>query len=954
MKFCYFILPMIISIVQPARAEDNEILLTDAGELSFSDKDNLEIVHDKDGNLFSGAVRKKDDEGRNITYFYRNGLRNGVITSKYEDGKLEFEITYRKGKKDGEEIYFYENGNPKHKKTYKENILNGEETIFYENGKPKIQNHYLNGKKNGETTHFDENGNRIKIEHFKDDVKNGVEHIISGNSLAEENNYVNGVLNGITKIYNKEYQTDEIHYVDGKKNGISRHFINDGSVIEIPYSDDMKNGTGIAYYPDKKIANKAEYRNNAKNGMSLKYYKNGKRQQAETYKNDKLEGISRSYKQDGELKSVSYYVDGIELAVINIEQDTELRDIAAANRLGQISKYTSKKSYWYPVLWLGLNSEDMNILQNLEKDMKMYGASLEDISVYKRESKAKYADYNRRLFFGLTPLSYAVDLSAPLEILQKFAAPQQINAENPRGGTALQEAIRLNNPEMVKFLLLHKADIQSEKNIFFKSIKDDVAPEILEELLKAGADINFTDKNGENPVIWSIRNNNLQLLKLLQKYHADFNILLPDGKNLLFYAVDLHCDENIINMLIGAGLDINKPDAAGNFLLLNALKTQNYELTEKLLNLKANINLTDNNNESAVSFVLENPVPPKIFKKIMAKKIDTSRLFGKQHKTLWRLAAETERYDLLKRLFDKTGGADKPDAQGIVPLQTLINLQDIENSKIAGIILSYITSQWLNEHPEYWQQVMAAKNLQLFQKLVSIGFNPNVKNKNGEEPALQIIKNKDNIIWLETLEKLNPDLNIKDASGKTLLQYAIDDNNPELVKNLLEHGVSADLPQHNYLSELKADKAAITKLLLDKGADTSYMAPDGRTLLMIAVQNLNIVLAEHLLQNGVDMEIRDKNGNIALFYIAEALKNNQEMKQDKLLSSLKLMAQKLQQFGVDINTQNGNGETVLIYAAKIKVPYYTELLKILTELGIDAQTKDQYGKTAADYAKQHH
>ena len=116
MKFCYFILPMIISIVQPARAEDNEILLTDAGELSFSDKDNLEIVHDKDGNLFSGAVRKKDDEGRNITYFYRNGLRNGVITSKYEDGKLEFEITYRKGKKDGEEIYFYENGNPKHKK----------------------------------------------------------------------------------------------------------------------------------------------------------------------------------------------------------------------------------------------------------------------------------------------------------------------------------------------------------------------------------------------------------------------------------------------------------------------------------------------------------------------------------------------------------------------------------------------------------------------------------------------------------------------------------------------------------------------------------------------------------------------------------------------------------------------------------------------------------------------
>ena len=63
------------------------------------------------------------------------------------------------------------------------------------------------------------------------------------------------------------------------------------------------------------------------------------------------------------------------------------------------------------------------------------------------------------------------------------------------------------------------------------------------------------------------------------------------------------------------------------------------------------------------------------------------------------------------------------------------------------------------------------------------------------------------------------------------------------------------------------------------------------------------------------------------------------------------MVQKLLQYGIDINTQNGNGETVLIYAAKIKVPYYTELLKILAEQGMDAGVKDQYGKTAADYAK---
>lgn len=951
MKLCYFVLPAVMALVQPLHAEENEIQLTNADDLFFSEKDNLETVCDKNGNPFSGAVRKKDDEGRTITYFYRNGLRNGVITSKYEDGKLEFEITYRKGKKDGEEIYFYENGNPKHKKTYKENVLNGEETLFYENGKPQLQNHYVNGKKNGETTYFDENGNRTKIEHFKDDIKDGVEHIISDNSLVEENHYTNGVLNGVTKKYNKEYQTDEIEYADGKKNGIARHFNKDGSTTEVPYVNDQKNGTGVAYYPDKKIANKAEYRNDMKNGMSLKYYKNGKRQLAETYKNDKPEGISRTFTQDGELKSVSYYVDGMELAVINLEQDSELRDIAAANRMGQISKYTSKKAYWYPVLWLGLNSENLDILQNLEKDMKMYGAALDDMAVYQRESKSKYADYNRRLFFGLMPLSYAVDLSAPLEILQKFTAPQQINGQNPRGGTALQEAIRLNNPEMVKFLLLHKADISSSPKIFLQSVKEGVAPEILEELLKAGADVNAADANGENSAVWAVKHNDLQLLNLLQKYHADFQTLLPDGKNLLFYAVNLRCDESVINALLAAGLDINQPDKNGSFLLLNALKSKDYELTEKLLKLKADVNMTDSSNESAVSFVLENSVPPKIFKKVMAKKVDTSRLFGKQHKPLWRLAAEAEQYELLKRLFDKTGGADKPDAQGVAPIQTIVNVKNIEDSKVAGIILSYISSQWLNEHPQYWQQVLDAKNLQLFQKLVEIGFNPNVKNANGEEPALQLVKSNDSLVWLEALEKLNPNLNISDASGKTLLQYAIDYNNLDMARNLLEHGVSVSLPQHNYLPELKSDKTAITELLLSKGADTSYIAPDGRTLLMIAVQNLNLSLAEHLLQNGADTKARDKNGNIALFYIAEALKENQNLEQNKLLPLVQTMVQKLLQYGIDINTQNGNGETVLIYAAKIKVPYYTELLKILAEQGIDAGVKDQYGKTAADYAK---
>ena len=93
----------------------------------------------------------------------------------------------------------------------------------------------------------------------------------------------------------------------------------------------------------------------------------------------------------------------------------------------------------------------------------------------------------------------------------------------------------------------------------------------------------------------------------------------------------------------------------------------------------------------------------------------------------------------------------------------------------------------------------------------------------------------------------------------------------------------------------------------------------------------------------------DKDGNTMLFYVAEALKNRQNLAEDELLAGIKRIMELFAQNGVDVNVQNGNGETLLISLAKEKSPYYSQLLQILTEQGMDAGLKDQYGKTAADY-----
>jgi hypothetical protein len=58
----------------------------------------------------------------------------------------------------------------------------------------------------------------------------------------------------------------------------------------------------------------------------------------------------------------------------------------------------------------------------------------------------------------------------------------------------------------------------------------------------------------------------------------------------------------------------------------------------------------------------------------------------------------------------------------------------------------------------------------------------------------------------------------------------------------------------------------------------------------------------------------------------------------------------LKEKGADINWQNNNGETLLIKLSKAKSQYYPLIADLFVRLGADAAKKDQYNKTAKDYA----
>jgi len=93
--------------------------LSDESNLLFQTENEREIAYNADGKRFSGAVIRRDEDGHQMTFFYQNGLKNGVSTAYFPDNKPEHQITYKDGQKNGAEVLYYANGNPQYKKHLK-------------------------------------------------------------------------------------------------------------------------------------------------------------------------------------------------------------------------------------------------------------------------------------------------------------------------------------------------------------------------------------------------------------------------------------------------------------------------------------------------------------------------------------------------------------------------------------------------------------------------------------------------------------------------------------------------------------------------------------------------------------------------------------------------------------------------------------------------------------------
>ncbi|MEI0549872.1 ankyrin repeat domain-containing protein [Brachyspira intermedia] len=292
-----------------------------------------------------------------------------------------------------------------------------------------------------------------------------------------------------------------------------------------------------------------------------------------------------------------------------------------------------------------------------------------------------------------------------IDVIEKLIDKVNINVQDEeKGYTPLMNAIRGRKIETVKILLEHNADVTKIK-----------------------------DNSGRNAFFWAAALDELEMLKLFEKYNPDFNTVDNDGATALFYASKIET----MDYLIKNGIDVNKKDITGRTALIQySLAYQSQNIVKFLIENGADVNAQDNEGITTLMF-----------------------------------AVKDYNIEIVNMCLSANSNLHIKDKEGKTALfYTLLYFYAIDYGKnmtynmfgkINADISEFITGNRKKEQEE------ATKNVIKFVKLLTDnGADINSQDNKGNTLLMYAIALRNEPLINEIL-KLNPDVNIKNKEGKT-------------------------------------------------------------------------------------------------------------------------------------------------------------------------------------------
>ncbi|WP_375333842.1 ankyrin repeat domain-containing protein [Candidatus Tisiphia endosymbiont of Xenochironomus xenolabis] len=425
-------------------------------------------------------------------------------------------------------------------------------------------------------------------------------------------------------------------------------------------------------------------------------------------------------------------------------------------------------------------------------------------------------DINHQDAKGLTALSWCAHYNLPQII--KFLLDNGANSLilSKDGAFPIHEAVATEALEVIKALINYDktiVDKGDEKKVLWFTAQEGKL-EAVKTLLQLGANINAINAvNGMPPLHVAMQKKHPEVAEELLARGADVNIVDAGGWIALHWGVNLE-DINIVKNILTKGTNINAKSIVGVTPLFCAVSNGNKLITELLISKQADSNIPSN--EGTLPWHIASFKGFIEIMKILAPTIldiDYKTTNSEQYTALW-LASQQGHVDIVKWLIDK--GADINairQSDGRTVLQAAIckeQLQVVECLIANGVNINKADKDGAS--PLYYSlQNDDELRHQISKILIDHAANINLSPSNDYTP-LHMASWLANLPAVKMLLNAGASVNAVDDRGYTPLYSALWES----------EGIS------------KIKKLDVVKYLLEHSASTDHVANKGETVLEIA------------------------------------------------------------------------------------------------------------------------
>ena len=428
-------------------------------------------------------------------------------------------------------------------------------------------------------------------------------------------------------------------------------------------------------------------------------------------------------------------------------------------------------------------------------------------------------------------------------------------------------------------------------------------PAVCQVLIDAGSDIETKDDMGRSPLHWSCHSGELAVVKMLVEAGAGVCVTDDRGNTCLTIAADGHTET--VRYLVGLK-DVNVNHKADDdwSALFNAVLRNHADVVEVLIDAGADIETTDEQGCSPLHWACRSGALAVVIILVAAGAGacvtcnfgDTCLMFAARY-------GHTETVRFLVGLSQAHGSHKSDDGYSAV-LEVAVELNHAD----------------------------------VMQVLIDAGADIEVKGNDGRSPLL-VASQCGNPQVVKVLVKAGADVCVTDSQGHTCLTTAASLGHTETMRTLLcmpevdvnRSNISGDTALHH---AVLPKHSAVSKLLIDAGADIDAKAGKGRTPLHWACEVGELDIVEMLVEAGADVCVVDDDGYTCLI-VAASFGHAETV---RYLVGLR---------EVDVNHSNTEGFTPLHLAVSQK---YSAVSKLLIDAGADIEAQTSRRSTPLHWA----